>query len=182
MTEPPAAPPPDIRGAWALKLSGAGFNWYRYENDFQADDLWVRTRASGSLSAAAARLREIERLFRERHMPPPTRQHPFPDPDRVAELRRIEALRERVAALETRVRAGAMPPADRVSLRHRDPTAALARLVEVDTDLVGAADDLATCLTSLDAQTVLAEAGQAAFGRLIGYLEAALTRRAAILA
>jgi hypothetical protein len=81
-----------------------------------------------------------------------------------------------------RVRGSTMPPADRVSLRHRDPQAALARLAETDTDLIGAADALATRLTTLDEQSVLAEAGEAECNRLLSHLEAALTRRAAILA
>jgi hypothetical protein len=177
-----ASPPADLRGAWALKLSGAGFNWYRSETTLQADDVLVRTRAGASLTAALARLAEIERLFRHRHMPPPTRQLPFPDPGRVQELRRIEALRAQVSALETKVRGSPMPPADRVSLRHHDHEAVLARLVEADTDMVGAADDLATCLRGLDDQTILADAGQAACARWVGYVESALMRRAAIMA
>jgi hypothetical protein len=181
MADPAAPPPPDIRGAWALKLSGAGFNWYRNETALQADDLWVRTRAGALLTSAAGRLREIERLFRARHMPAPTREHPFPDPGRAAELRRIEDMRERVTALETKVRGSVMPTADRVSLRHRGNEATLARLLEADTDLIGASHDLEAGLKSVDEGDVLGEPAQSAFSRSLGYIEAALAKRAAIL-
>ena len=73
---------------WVMLLTGWGFNWYKLENQLRADDLLIRSRASDHLAAAAARLREFEAQFRQQYLPPPSRQHPFPDAQRLEELHR----------------------------------------------------------------------------------------------
>jgi hypothetical protein len=166
---------------WTLLLNGWGFNWYRLDNQLQADDLLVRNRVCADLAAAGARLRDIEAAFRQRHLPPPTRAIPLPDATRLREAQAIARLRERIAATETQVRGSAMPPNDRIWSPHRDHTQTLAALLEADTRLVGAAHDMAACaaaqpddFTDLDATLARCEA-------LRGMLDTALAARRASL-
>jgi hypothetical protein len=170
----------ELYQTWVLLLNGWGFNWYRQDNQLQADDLLVRNRVCGDLDAAGVRLREIEAAFRKRHLPPPSRAAPLPDAEKLREAQAIAALRERVAALETRIRGLAMPPDDRICAAHRDHVSTLATLLDADTKLVGAAHDLAEALARADAEAT-ADRLLAGCGPSLAWLERALAERKAAL-
>ena len=81
---------------WIMLLNGYGYNWYRLDNQLHADDLLIRSQASGHLAAAASRLRDIEANYRRQYLTPPSREHPYPDADHVAAARRLHAIAERI--------------------------------------------------------------------------------------
>lgn len=161
---------------WTLLLNGWGFNWYRLDNQLQADDLLVRNRACGYLDDATAKLRAAEAAFRRRHLPPPTRAAPLPDPAKLRQAQEIGELRERLTAIETQIRGSAMPPDDRIQAGHRDHVQTLASLLEADTTLVGAAHEIAA---ALDAPDVEGLAGKCE--PYIAWLLHALSQRRAML-
>ena len=123
--------------AWVLLLNGYGFNWYRLDNQMRADDLLIRAKASEHLAEAAAALRRQEAEFRRIHLPPPSREKPFPDPERLAELARLKRLQDRIATTDTKLRGAPVPADDKIWARHRDELDSLTRLVQFDTILVG---------------------------------------------
>jgi hypothetical protein len=167
---------------WVMLLNGYGYNWYRIDNQLRADDLLIRSRASEHLGAAAARLRDIEAHYRRKYLPPPTREHPDPDPDRLAEVRHIRAISDRVLDIDTRVRGAAVPPDDKVWVRHRDEVDTLWRLSQCDVVLVGAAKDLASITSELAPDGAVDAAAEARIDHQLDYLRAALAQRGDLLA
>jgi len=178
-----ALPQPDspLYRNWVMLLNGWGFNWYRLENQLRADDLLIRSRASEHLAAAAAALRELEAQFRHQFLPPPSRQHPFPDAQRLEELHRIQAIGERLAALDTALRGAAAPADDKIWARHRGEAETLARLAHLDTVLVGSAMELAGTMARHSAETITAAAGSPDLEAHFAALRTALDRRSALL-
>ena len=77
-----------------MLLNGYGYNWYRLDNQMRADDLLVRSRASEHLESAAARLRDLEGRYRRKYLPPPSRDHPDPDPQHLAAVRHFRSVAE----------------------------------------------------------------------------------------
>jgi len=166
---------------WVMLLTGWGFNWYKLENQLRADDLLIRSRASDHLAAAAARLREFEAQFRQQYLPPPSRQHPFPDAQRLEELHRIQALLERLAVLDTALRGAAAPGDDKIWARHRNEADTLAKLAHLDTVLVGSALELAGAIGRHNVETIMAMPMPAEIEGHCNALRAALDRRGALL-
>jgi hypothetical protein len=169
-----------LRRTWTLLLNGWGFNWYRLDNQLQADDILVRNRVCGELDAAGARLAEIEAAYRKRHLPPPTRAAPVPDPARLRAAQAIAALRARIAAIETQVRGSAMPPKDRIWAAHRDHEQMLAALLDADVRLVGAAHEIAACLAA-PTEAEAPDGMLARCERYLALLDRALGERKALL-
>lgn len=168
--------------AWVMLLNGYGYNWYRLDNQLRADDLLIRSRASEHLAAALAGLREIEARYRRRYLPPPTREHPDHDPEHLAMVRRLRAAAERIAAVDTRLRGAAVPPNDKIWMRHRDEVDTLYRLSECDVVLVGAARDLATLIGALPRDGGIDDGTEAHIDAQLGYITASLQRRGDLLA
>jgi hypothetical protein len=166
---------------WVMLLNGYGYNWYRLDNQLRADDLLIRSRASEHLEAAAARLREIEGRYRRRHLPPPTRERPDPDPDHLAAARAIRAVADRILEVDTRVRGAAVPPNDMVWMRHRDEVETLWQLSQCDVVLVGAAKDLAGAVAELQPDGAVDAVAEQKIDRQIAYVTAALARRSDLL-
>jgi hypothetical protein len=177
-----ALPQPDsaLYRNWVMLLNGWGFNWYRLENQLRADDLLIRSRASEHLAAAGAALRALEAAFRHQYLPPPSRQHPFPDAQRLEELHRIQAIEEKLAALDTQLRGAAAPGDDKIWARHRGEAETLARLAHFDTVLVGCAMELAGAIGRQSVETIAA-ASTAEIDGHFATLKAALDRRSALL-
>jgi hypothetical protein len=167
---------------WVMLLNGYGYNWYRIDNQLRADDLLIRSRASEHLAAAAARLRDIEAHYRRKYLPPPTREHPYPDPDHLAAARHIRAISERILELDTRVRGAAVPPDDKIWIRYRDEVDTLWRLSQCDVVLVGAAKDLSGIAAELPLDGAVDAAAEERIDRQLGYLRAALAQRGDLLA
>ena len=166
---------------WVMLLNGYGYNWYRLDNQLQADDLLIRSQASDHLAAAAARLREIEANYRRANLPPPSREQPSPDPAHVAAARRIRAVADRIAELDTRIRGAALPPNDMVWMRHRDQLETLAALSQSDVVLIGAAQEVATLAADLSSTAAIDDPAEEQIDDRIAYLNAALARRRELL-
>ena len=165
-----------------MLLNGWGYNWYREENRRRADDLLIRSRASEHLENAAARLRDLDGRYRRKHLPPPTRQNPAPDPQHLAAAREFRAVAERIGEVDTKLRAAAVPPDDKVWLRHRGELDMLKRLGECDAVLVAGAKELADLISGLAADAALDPAAEAQIDRHLDRLGETLARCAAILA
>ena len=165
-----------------MLLNGYGYNWYRQDNRMRADDLLIRSRASEHLIGAAARLRDLEAGYRHAHLPPPTRQHPDPDPQHLAAARRFRAFEERIGEVDTRLRGAAAPSEDKVWLRHRDELDTLRRLGECDAILIAAAKELADLIGALPAEAALDQPAEEQLEEHLERLNAVLVRRGAILA
>jgi hypothetical protein len=166
---------------WVMLLNGWGFNWYRLENQLRSDDLLIRSRASDHLGAASARLRELEASFRHQYLPPPSRRQPFPDPQRVEQLHRLQAVLDRLAALDTALRGGAAPGDDKIWARHRSEADTLARLAHLDTVLVGCALELEAALGRETIETLVAVPAGGEIERFFTALKTALDRRSVLL-
>lgn len=168
--------------AWVMLLNGYGYNWYKLDNQLRADDLLIRSRASEHLAAAMSGLRDIEARYRHNYLPPPTREQPDPDPEHLAMVRRLRAVCERIAAIDTRLRGAALPPNDKVWMRHRDEVDTLYRLNQCDVVLVGAARDLAAGVAALPLDGGIDDAGEGRIEAQLAYISTALGRRGDLLA
>jgi len=128
--------------AGELLLNGWGYNWYRAENLMRADDTLLRNQADSMLGDALAAFRRAEAVFRQKHMGPPSRQHPLPEPERLQELQAFRTMLEKLEELRTGLRGAAMPPDDKIMLRHRSATDLLPGLGRCDALLAASAQAL----------------------------------------
>ncbi len=128
--------------AGELLLNGWGYNWYRVENQIRADDVLLRNQADSLLGDTLAAFRRAETVFRQKYVGVPSRENPFPDPARMAELQAYRTMLDTAEALRTRLRGGAMPPDDKVWRRHRDEADLLASLGLCDAKLAASAQAL----------------------------------------
>ena len=165
-----------------MLLNGYGYNWYRLDNQMRADDLIVRSRASEHLESAAARLRDLEGRYRRKYLPPPTREHPDPDPQHIAAARQFRAIAERILDIDTRLRGAAVPPDDKIWLRQRGELETLQRLGKCDVLLVADAKELVSRVADLPADAGIDPASEQQIDQQLGRLAEALTRRDEILA
>ena len=140
--------------AGELLLNGWGYNWYRAENLLRADDVLLRNHAEALLGEAAAALRRAEAAFRQTYLPPPSREHPTPDPKHLAGLRATQSLLAELDELRTRLRGAAMPPGDKFWHQQRDEADLLTRLGRCDAQLAAAAEALRTQTISTTAESL----------------------------
>jgi len=129
---------------WVMLLNGYGYNWYRKDNQLRADDLLVRERAGHFILEAAKKLQEQEAAFAQKHLPPPTRENPFPPDDKLATHALIRQTRQDLLALEARIRGLSAPPTDRIWQRHRTEVDVLENLGRRDVQLVGFSKEVDT--------------------------------------
>lgn len=175
--------PNAIDGAGALRkfvvntFYGWGYNAYRDETKLRADDLLIRNEVCRWLGQVCHTLAEREQAFRRDNLPPPTREHPFPDSQAVATARNMVRDQQRVEAIEVEIRNAAVPENDRTWQRHRTEGGTLAQLQSVDLDLAEAVLVLLRATAengeNPGATTVPAD--------LIGAIRGALDRRKAVL-
>ena len=165
-----------------LLLNGYGYNWYRLDNQMRADDLLVRSRASEHLESAAARLRDLEGRYRRKYLPPPTREHPDPEPQHLAAAQEFRDLAERILKSDTKLRGAAMPPDDKVWLRHRGELETLQQLGICDVLLVARAKELAGLVAGQAVDVGLDPALEQSIDQHLDELSGALIRRGEILA
>jgi hypothetical protein len=165
-----------------MLLNGYGYNWYRWDNQMRADDLLVRSRASEHLESAARRLRDLEGRYRRKYLPPPTREHPDPDPQHLAAAQHFRAVADRILEIDTRLRGAAVPPDDKVWLRQRGELDTLQQLGKCDVFLVADARELTDVVAGLPADVGVDPAIEQRIDQHLGELARALTRRDEILA
>jgi hypothetical protein len=165
-----------------MLLNGYGYNWYRLDNQMRADDLLVRSRASEHLESAASRLRDLEGRYRNKYLPPPTREHSEPDPQHLAAARRFRAIADRILEIDTRLRGAAVPPDDKIWRRQRGELETLQKLGKYDVVLVADAKELVGVVADLPAEIGIDPCIEQQIDRHLGRLTEALTRRNEILA
>lgn len=138
------SPSNPVDGAGPVKATlsnlfyGWGYNFYRKENQLRADDLLIRAKISELLGQCKEHLKQLEGAFRREHLPPPTREQPFPDRAAVAAAQALERTRGEIEALEVRIRNARVPEMDRINQRHRNERDTLEKLAAIDSDLVSA--------------------------------------------
>jgi hypothetical protein len=165
-----------------MLLNGYGYNWYRRDNRMRADDLLIRSRASGHLENAAARLRDLEGGYRRKYLPPPTREHPDTDPQHLAAARQFRTVAERILEIDTRLRGAAVPPDDRIWRRYRGELDTLQRLGGCDAVLAAGAKELDDCVAGLSADAGLDPLAAQQLDSCLSQLAAALAERDELLA
>jgi len=129
---------------------GWGYNFYRRENQLRADDLLIRSKLSELLGQCRAHLGALEAAFRREHLPPPTREQPFPDSAAVANVQALQRVQRDIEDLETTLRTAPVPEMDRIHQRHRDERETIETLVAIDSDMVRAVVSLHDAMAQLN--------------------------------
>ena len=96
--------------------------------------------------------------YRRKHLPPPSRANPLPDPEAVAAARILEELCTNIGQLEGVIRALPVPENDRMTQRHRLEAETVMTLCACDQRLVGLAAALQQTLEGKDYTSILANA------------------------
>lgn len=134
---------------------GWGYNFYRVENQLVTDDQLVRSKAASLLGSAMACVAAAESDYRREFLPPPSRQKPFPDPDAIAAVQRLEKFGRAIGALEASIQQQPVPANDRMSQRYRQERETLQALMQVDERLVGQCELLRSTVDGKDAAAIL---------------------------
>jgi hypothetical protein len=135
-------------------LSGFGYDLGDARNKARANDQLVRAHVAGLLAEAAQALATLEQRYREAHVPPSTRENPFPPADAMKGLKLLDGLRKRTGALSSTVLTLEAPGNDRIWQRLRDERTLLERLLAADIGLVAAAQDLVDAAKALGPDAV----------------------------
>lgn len=158
---------------------GWGYNFYRLENQLRADDQLIRAKASSLLGVAVSYVEKAESDYRRQFLPPPSRQHPFPDADAVASAQNLERLARSIGALELAIHQQPVPENDRMTQRFRKEAPTLQQLIEQDELLVGRCEMLRSMLENQPAAAILDNLSSLESG--VESLRTNLQQRAAIL-
>ncbi len=178
----PSQPSHDPSVALAqVALSGFGFNFYDARNQARANDLLVRERVSNLLADAAASLRKLETRYRERYIPPATREQPFPPADAMRRVKALHDLSARLDAAGSSVLTLEVPGADPIWSRLRDELPTLHRLVAFDVGLMSAATALFERANAVTPEAVESDGAFGAFEEELTVLRKALVERRALL-
>jgi hypothetical protein len=133
----------------------AGVDHYTEAGRLRADDLAVRGRAAEMLAHAAQALMAAVAEYRRAHVPPPTREQPFPPPELLEPAVVARRCADRYASVADRVRNAPFPPDPKKAWKKlRGPGAA--RLLDLDRSLVGQAEYAAAVVNGVVAE-LLAE-------------------------
>lgn len=119
-----------------------GFTFYESEKVARADDLLIRNRAAGALAEASARLSRLHTEYSRAHLPPPTRENPFPPREHLDRAAAIKRLRDELSALDSTIRGAPVPGEDKVWKRIRSQSTLLTQLMSVDYDLITQCEEL----------------------------------------
>lgn len=131
-----------IRHQLSQLLGAYGYNLYDRKNRARSDDLLVREQAASALADAAGAIAALRTAYRRRFVPNPTREHPDPPPEHMAQLRALAGLQDRLASLETRIRSMPVPTQDAVWERFRRERTLLDELLTHDYNLIAPCQDL----------------------------------------
>jgi len=134
---------------------GWGYNFYRVENQLRADDQLVRTKAANLLGMAMESATDVEANYRREFLPPPSRQHPFPDAGAVATAQRLERLAREIGGLAALIQQQPVPENDRMTQRYRKEEATLRTLIQHDQQLVGQCELLRSMVSGKNVASIL---------------------------
>jgi hypothetical protein len=141
-------PPPEVQALRSV-LSLWGYDFENPVGVLRENDAIVRQRARDAFLEAAKRIETIASHYKAEHVPPVSREHPFPDPKDALVLDRAHKTASRLRAYAGELAAMEMPAKDHVSRRVRDEEQTLASLVSLDIRLVVAARGIADRVASL---------------------------------
>ncbi len=158
---------------------GWGYNFYRVENQLRADDQLIRAKASSLLGLATSYVETAQSDFRRQFLPPPSRQHPFPDANAVASAQNLERLARSIASLELAIQQQPVPENDRMTQRFRKEAPTLQQLIAQDELLVGRSEILRSMLENQTPAAILDNLSSIESG--VEAIRANLQQRAAIL-
>lgn len=106
------------------------------ENQLRTDDLLVRSKVSELLADARTDIVNAGIKYRHEHLPPPTRENPFPNADAVRTAKSIDEAAAVLTAVAAQIRSAPAPENDRMWQRHRDEAHTLVQLGAVDKEMV----------------------------------------------
>jgi hypothetical protein len=169
-----------VRRQLSLLLSAYGYNLYDKKNRARADDLLVREKAAAALAEATTALATLRTAYRRRFIPPPTREHPDPPSDRMAHLREMAEVQERLSTLETHIRSMPVPTQDHVWEQFRREKVLLDELLTHDLGLIEPSQELLERVQALGVQDWSDEAA-AGLRAMADRVERELRARAGLL-
>jgi hypothetical protein len=158
---------------------GWGYNFYRLENQLRADDQLIRSKAAWLLGLAVSYVENAESDYRREFLPPPSRQHPFPDANAVAAAQKLERLSKSISALELSLHQQPVPENDRMTQRFRKEAPTLQELIAQDELLVGRCEMLRSMLENQPGTAILENLSSIESG--VESIRNNLQQRAAIL-
>lgn len=131
-----------IPQAMVLLFNGWGYNWYRAETNMRADDLLVRSQLSGMLLEAGQHIYSLVNEYRQRNVPAPTREQPYPPKEVTEHLNRLKVVSKPIVDAETALRTASVPESDRVWAKLRTEGGLLSALLEADIRMAQAVANL----------------------------------------
>jgi hypothetical protein len=134
---------------------GWGYNFYRIENQLRSDDQLVRSKAASLLGMAMACVSEAETEYRQKFLPRPSRQKPFPDAAAMKVAQDLERLAREIDALEALIQQQPVPENDRMSERFRQEASTLKALIRYDEQLVGQCELLRSMVNRKDGSSIV---------------------------
>lgn len=157
----------------------AGVDHYTEAGRLRADDLAVRSRAAEMLAHAAQALTAAAAEYRRVHVPPPTREQPFPPKELLEPAVAARRCADRYSAVADRVRNAPFPPDPKKAWKKlRGPGAA--RLLDLDRSLVGQAEYAAAVVSGVVAD-LLSEVPAREADEALAAVTATLEERTAYL-
>lgn len=134
---------------------GWGYNFYRTENQYRADDLIIRQRVGMIIGQIKSIILAAENEYRSENILSPTRDSPFPSADIQKKARIFDALVQSFARLESHIRVLPVPENDRIRQRYRQERESLATLMQIDSKLIGQSELIRLELDNKNATWIL---------------------------
>lgn len=132
-----------------LAMTGFGYNFYDARNAARANDLLVREKSAEYLNAAAAKAQDLEHAYRKMFMPPPSREQPFPSPEKSARAQALHELARRLRSLASQIITMPVPQPDAVWSRIRDEAQTLQALLSHDVVMIGISTGIRDAVNAL---------------------------------
>jgi len=134
-----------------------GVDHYGNAGRMRGDDLRVREWAAEQLALAGQRLSASAAEHRRVHIPPPTREQPFPSREALAPIDAARKCAERYISAADRIRNATFPPDPKKSWKQLHGPG-VARLLGLDQLLVQQAEYAAEAVALVDSARTLAQA------------------------
>ena len=151
-----------------------GVDLYGNAGRMRGDDLRVREWAAEQLALAGQRLSASSAEHRRVHIPPPTREQPFPPRELLVPIDAARRCADRYIAAADRIRNATFPPDPKKSWKQLHGPG-VARLLSLDQLLVQQAEYAAEAVAGVDADNLDAPDVGSAYSAAAEYLTALLS-------